>query len=104
MRNIACRHIEELEKTPEQLAERRKQMLNTLKKYRHVILYGLISVILYTVLYEFSSNLTKMAQETHSGHKALFFVPIVIALVFSLVHGTFTSHFWDSLGVKAKSR
>jgi hypothetical protein len=26
----------------------------------------------------------------------------VIAFVFSYFHGSFTSHFWDTLGIKAK--
>jgi hypothetical protein len=31
-----------------------------------------------------------------------FLVPVTIAFVFSLVHGAFTGHFWDLLGVRAR--
>ena len=31
-----------------------------------------------------------------------FVVPVTIAFTFSLVHGAFTGHFWDALGVQAK--
>jgi len=32
-----------------------------------------------------------------------FLIPIVIALVFSFVHGAFTGAFWDAVGLKPKS-
>ena len=65
---------------------------------------GLISLVLYVVLFEHSDALVRLAELTRKGDKAFFFVPIAIALIFSLVHGAFTSHFWDSLGIKPKQK
>ncbi|MDH5648301.1 MAG: hypothetical protein OEY67_01490 [Gammaproteobacteria bacterium] len=65
-----------------------------------VLLYGITSTLLYTMLYEFSGAIKHIAQLTYQGDKHLFYVPILIALGFSLVHGAFTSHFWDVLGLK----
>lgn len=31
-----------------------------------------------------------------------FLLPVTIAFVFSIVHGNFTSQFWEMLGIKAK--
>jgi len=64
------------------------------------VVLGALSGVLYASLYSYSPELTSMALATHAGDKTMFFVPIVIALVFSLVHGSFTSQFWDVLGVK----
>jgi len=71
-------------------------------KHRFAFVLGVVSVAMYSLLYLFSVNLTDIAQQTHAGHKTLFFLPIVIALIFSGVHGSFTSRFWDMLGIKAK--
>jgi len=75
----------------------------TKKNYLPFLFMGAISVSLYTLLYFFSADIVSVAQNTNSGQKSLFFIPIVIAMIFSLAHGSFTSHFWDILGVKAKS-
>jgi len=64
-----------------------------------VALWGITSVILYFLLYFFEESILESSKQGHW----FFIVPIAIAFVFSLVHGTFTSHFWDLLGVKAKS-
>lgn len=101
MRNIAERYIRELEKPaakPPTLAEIREFYA----KYRLAFAMGLMSIGLYSLLYLYNGSLTHIAQDTHAGHKTLFFVPIVVALVFSWVHGSFTSRFWDMLGIKAK--
>ena len=39
--------------------------------------------------------------EVHAGHWYLALVPILIALLISWAHGTFTGLFWDSMGLKA---
>jgi hypothetical protein len=31
-----------------------------------------------------------------------FVVPVLIAFLFSFVHGSFTGRFWEALGIKAK--
>ena len=75
----------------------------TKKQFLPFFIMGIFSVGLYTLLYFFSADIVTVAQDTNAGHKSLFFIPIVIAMVFSLAHGAFTSHFWEILGVKAKS-
>ncbi|HSJ48115.1 MAG TPA: hypothetical protein VLA26_04640 [Gammaproteobacteria bacterium] len=72
------------------------------RRHAWVCTLGLASISLYVLLKLFSPELVQLAQATHAGNKGLFFVPILLALVFSFVHGAFTSHFWDVLGVKAK--
>ncbi len=62
------------------------------------LLYGLISLALYLSLYVFAAKI--LALTSLGGW--YFLVPVAIALLFSLVHGTFTAHFWDLLGIKAK--
>lgn len=106
MKSIANRYIQELEATPPQLPKISKLftlLVSGLRKYAPVIGLGMLSAALYAMLYIYNLDLTEMAQSTHAGHKGLFFLPIIIALVFSFIHGTFTSHFWDVLGVKAKA-
>ncbi|VAW90691.1 hypothetical protein MNBD_GAMMA21-1771 [hydrothermal vent metagenome] len=102
MRSIANRYLDEVKKPAHSI----RQDLHNLKHHiitnRNTFALGLVSIALYTLLYFYSSDLTHIAEETNHGHKALFFVPIVIALLFSFVHGSFTSQFWDSIGVKAK--
>lgn len=64
--------------------------------------WGAASLLLYIVLFALSDRLVELAAATRQGEKIYALVPIVIAVVFSLVHGAFTSHFWDLLGLKAK--
>lgn len=65
------------------------------------LLFGIVSAILYALLLANSSLFVEWAQRTHQGEKSLFLIPIVVAFVFSWIHGNFTGHFWESLGVKA---
>ncbi len=65
---------------------------------------GLLSGVLYVLLYKYQGDLTHLAVLTRQGHKIDFIIPIIAALVFSLVHGSFTSHFWSALGIKAKHK
>ncbi len=71
-------------------------------KYFVLAVFGVMSVVLYTGLYFFNADIIALAKSTYSGDKELFFVPVLIALLFSFVHGAFTSKFWDVLGVKPK--
>lgn len=105
MRKIAKRHIEKAARNGEPLPTIKEAMtrIKSINKYRCAAGFGVISIALYAFLYFYNADLTAIAQNTHSGEKTWFFVPIVIALVFSVIHGSFTSHFWDALGVKAKS-
>lgn len=73
-------------------------------RQRMTILLGSMSAVIYTLLYIYSADLVQLAQTTHMGERHYFFVPVVIALLFSFVHGAFTSHFWDMMGVKPKQQ
>ncbi len=59
---------------------------------------GLVTLTLYLALYLLEERILQIS----SRGRWYFLVPVAIAFVFSLVHGAFTAHFWDMLGVKAK--
>lgn len=59
---------------------------------------GILSAVLYFLLYRFEGIILDWSER--GGW--YFMVPISIAFIFSFVHGAFTGHFWDFLGVKAK--
>lgn len=61
---------------------------------------GILSFVLYLLLFVYEQEVLKLSLEGAWG----FTVPIVIAFVFSFVHGSFTGGFWDMLGLKAKKR
>ena len=63
---------------------------------------GTASAVLYLMLYLFSDTLPELAAATRKGEKIYALVPLVIAMIFSLVHGAFTGAFWDLLGLRAK--
>ena len=66
------------------------------------LVLGAASAGLYLLLFLFSDKLPALAELTRRGEKIYALVPLVIAMVFSLVHGAFTGHFWDLLGLRAK--
>ena len=68
------------------------------KPLPQAVVYGLVSVALYFVLYLFEDSI--LAFTSRGGW--YFIAPVAIAFVFSYVHGKFTGHFWDILGIKAK--
>lgn len=63
---------------------------------------GLLSAALYTALLLNSEALNAYAAAARHGEHIYSIIPIVIAFVFSLVHGAFTGQFWDAIGLKAK--
>lgn len=63
---------------------------------------GAASLVLYLLLFIFSDRLTEIAHLTREGHALYALVPLAIAMVFSFVHGAFTGHFWDLVGLRAK--
>lgn len=71
---------------------------------RNAILYGIASLGLYFLLFLFNDEIRSMAEATSRGDKLLFFVPIIIAFIFSIVHGAFTGYFWEALGLTAKKK
>ena len=67
------------------------------------LVLGVCSAGLYFLLFLFSEELTLLASANRDGqHRLYAFIPLAVALVFSLVHGAFTGHFWDLLGLRAK--
>jgi hypothetical protein len=63
---------------------------------------GAASAGLYFLLFVYADSFAAIAAATHDGHKLYALIPIAIAMVFSFVHGAFTGHFWDLLGLRAK--
>jgi hypothetical protein len=63
------------------------------------LVLGGASAILYFLLWLLATPIIAYSQQG----KWFFIIPIAIAFLFSAVHGAFTGHFWDILGVKAKS-
>jgi len=68
------------------------------KPITRAVLYGLMSLILYFLLYLFEDSILEFT--ARGGW--YFIAPVALAFVFSYAHGTFTGHFWDILGIKAK--
>ncbi len=63
------------------------------------VLYGAASAALYVLLYLYADQTVEFARRAQQGEHFWFLAPIVIAFVFSYVHGTFTAHFWDAIGL-----
>ncbi|WP_069472634.1 hypothetical protein [Candidatus Marithrix sp. Canyon 246] len=63
------------------------------------VLLGVMSATCYYLLYHFNEQILEWSKQ--GGW--YFMVPVSIAFLFSIVHGGFTGHFWDLLGVKAKT-
>jgi len=66
-------------------------------------LLGFSSAVLYFLLFYFEDTVLGWSK----GFKKegwFFIAPIVIAFVFSAVHGAFTGHFWELLGIRAKEK
>jgi len=60
------------------------------------IILGCLSAILIFLFYYFEAPIVDWAKQGD------WYFTIIIAFIFSFVHGLFVSHFWDVLGVKAK--
>lgn len=61
--------------------------------------YGAVSIALYFLLYLFNADILALSKEGRWN----FIVPMIIAFIFSIVHGNFTGQFWDMFGIKAKT-
>ena len=68
------------------------------------VTYGAASITLYALLFMYSDETIDFARRTREGETVWFLVPILIAFLFSLVHGAFTGAFWDALGLKPAAR
>ncbi len=73
--------------------------MNSKHSLSQILIYGCLSLGLYTLLYLYSERILEASRQGHWN----FIQPILIAFAFSFVHGHFTGHFWDLLGFKAKS-
>ncbi len=65
------------------------------------LLLGAISAVLYFLLYTFEDRILERSRG-FAVDGWYFLLPILIALIFSAVHGVFTSHFWELWGIRAK--
>jgi len=83
-------------------AWRLRNLLMLRPKAKAAVAYGILSMALYFSLYTFNADILHFAELTNQGDKTFFWLPIVIAFVFSVVHGLFTDRFWEALGLKAK--
>lgn len=68
------------------------------KQLVRALIFAVLSLVLFSLLYVFEPDLISFS----SKGGWYFLVPVAIAFVFSYVHGAFTAHFWDLLGIKAK--
>ncbi len=68
------------------------------KQVTRAALFGLVSVVLYFLLYLFEDEILKFTSQ--GGW--YFITPVAVAFLFSFIHGNFTAHFWEVLGIKAK--
>ena len=64
------------------------------------VVYGITSAVLYLLLYLYADHTIALARRAQQGERIWFVAPIVIAFVFSFVHGAFTGHFWDAIGLR----
>ena len=68
------------------------------KQVTRAAVFGLVSVALYFLLYFFEDAILEF-----TSHGDWYFIaPVAVAFLFSYVHGNFTAHFWEVLGIKAK--
>ena len=72
--------------------------LKSSKLFAKTAIYGGLSLALYVLLYLFEDSVLSLS----ALGRWYFLVPISAAFVFSFVHGNFTAHFWDMLGIKAR--
>jgi hypothetical protein len=64
------------------------------------MILGIISVMLYAILL-----MNQDIINSYFGKGGLYaLLPIITALIFSIVHGSFTGSFWTVLGVEAKKK
>jgi len=78
------------------------QSVSLRRRVLAVAALGAVSAALYALLFAYADQISAMSAAARSGAKYYALVPIVIALIFSFVHGAFTGRFWDVLGLKAR--
>lgn len=70
------------------------------KPIRQLATFGLATLACYFLLYRFEDAILASS----SRGEGYFLEPVAIAFLFSYVHGNFTAHFWDFLGVQARKQ
>ena len=70
------------------------------KAFKKAIVFGILSVCLYIALF-INIDLV-MKYFTKGGYYAV--LPTITALIFSYIHGSFTSYVWTALGVVASNQ
>ncbi len=71
---------------------------------RTLMFWGIASTIAYILLYIYSNQVLAFSEKVHEDQTLAVCTPITIAFTFSVIHGNFTSHFWEYLGFTAKSK
>jgi hypothetical protein len=71
------------------------------KPYPQLIASGIVSGLLYLLLYLYEREILAAFTRTDGWYPAL---PVVAAFVFSFSHGAFTASFWEVLGVKGRKK
>ncbi len=98
MRRIADSYIKQVDRKNPTATESWKEAKGFVVRFGVAITLGVLSIALYVLLYKLSSDIRNLALETYTGHKTWFFVPILLAFLFSVIHGSFTAHFWEFSG------
>lgn len=70
------------------------------KPYLQAVVWGAVSV----AMYAFLLTNQDMLNGTFAKGGLYAFLPIVTAFAFSIVHGSFTGHFWTVFGVEASKQ
>ncbi len=76
-------------------------MANDKKQVLQLVLTGAGSMLLYLLLFLFEEEIMRATTRTDG---LAWLLPVAVAFVFSLVHGAFTSYFWETLGIRGKPR
>lgn len=67
-------------------------------QFPRVLALGTMVAVLYWLLFANEPRILDLSRQ--GGWSSV--ILIAIALIFSFVHGAFTSHFWEMLGLRAK--
>ncbi len=95
MRGTARRAVRSMQKVPAVAGLEHHHSVAGLAK---VMALGMATAALYVALFLLEDPILTLS--AHGRWYAL--LPVTIAFAFSLVHGAFTGHFWDLLGIKAR--
>ena len=71
------------------------------KPYPQLIASGIVSGLLYFLLYFYEREILAAFTRTDGWYPAL---PVVAAFMFSFAHGVFTAYFWEVLGIRGRRK